>query len=70
MQRQTSNGVVRPTVADWRRALDEMIAILLQAGGDAMMDQTNLAGETPRQLQAKKLAQWREIELQEVARKS
>jgi len=57
-------------VADRRRPLDEMIAILLQAGGDAMMDQTNLAGETPRQLQAKKLAQWQGFELQEVARKS
>lgn len=70
LERQTSNGVVGPTLADERKALDEMIAILLQVGVDAMMDQTNLAGETPRQLQSKKLAQWQEIELHEIARNS
>ncbi len=47
-----------------------MIAILMQVGADAMMDQTNLAAETPRQLQSKKLAQWQKIELCEIARKS
>lgn len=56
LHRQTSNGSVRPTLADRRRALDEMVVVLLEIGGDAMMDQPNLAGETPRQLQSKKLA--------------
>lgn len=53
LHRQTSNGSVHPTSADRRRALDEMVIVLLGAGGDAMMDQPNSAGETPRQLQSK-----------------
>ncbi|KAJ6032548.1 hypothetical protein N7540_003280 [Penicillium herquei] len=56
---------------DRRKALDEMVNILLHAGGDAimMMDQTNQAGETPRQLQSKKLASWQKLELREPRRK-
>lgn len=68
LQKQTANGTIVPTVADQRKALDEMINVLLQIGGDAMMDQTNLAGETPRQLQSKKLAHWQKLELRETTR--
>lgn len=69
LQRQTSNGIVSPTFADRRRALDEMVAVLLEVEGDATMDQPNLAGETPRQLQYKKLAMWQKSELAAIARK-
>ncbi|KAJ5720990.1 uncharacterized protein N7483_008924 [Penicillium malachiteum] len=68
LSRETANGPIAPTVADRRKALDEMINILLHIGGDAMMDQTNQAGETPRQLQSKKLAYWQELELREATR--
>ena len=68
LHRQTSNGSVRPTLADRTRALDEMITILLEIGGGAIMDQPNLAGETPRQLQSKKLAMWQEWEEAAIAR--
>lgn len=69
LHRQTSNGPVRPTLADRTRALDEMVTILLEVGGDAMMDQPNSAGEMPRQLQSKKLALWENWEVAEIARK-
>ncbi|KAJ5757766.1 uncharacterized protein N7511_006460 [Penicillium nucicola] len=68
LQKQTANGSIVPTVADQRNALDEMSNILLHIGGDAMMDQTNLAGETPRQLLSKKLAYWQKRELREATR--
>jgi ankyrin repeat protein len=68
LQRQTASGAIAPTVADRRKALDEMINILLHIGGDAMMDQTNQAGETPRQLQSKKLAHWQKLGLREATR--
>jgi ankyrin repeat protein len=68
LQRQTASGAMAPTVADRRKALDEMINILLHIEGDAMMDQTNQAGETPRQLQSKKLAHWQKLELREATR--
>lgn len=69
LTRETSNGPIAPTVADRRKALDEMINILLHVGGDAMMEQTNQAGETPRQLQSKKLAYWQQLELRKATRK-
>ncbi|KAJ5359010.1 uncharacterized protein N7496_011423 [Penicillium cataractarum] len=69
LHRQTSNGSVRPTLADRTRALDEMVAVLLEVGGDTMMDQPNLAGETPRQLEFKKLAMWQKLEEDAIARK-
>lgn len=69
LQRQTASGAIAPTVAGRRKALDEMINILLHIGGDAMMDQTNQAGETPRQLQSKKLAHWQKLELREATRR-
>lgn len=68
LHKQTRNGSVRPTPADRRRALDEMVTILLEAGGDAVMDQPNSAGETPRQLQSKKLAIWQKWEMAAIAR--
>lgn len=39
LHRETSTGTVLPTFADQRRALDEMREILLEAGGDNIMDQ-------------------------------
>lgn len=68
LQRQTVSGIIASTIADRRKALDEMINILLHIGGDAMMDQTNQAGETPRRLQSKKLAHWQKLELREATR--
>ena len=68
LTRETSNGPVAPTVADRRKALDEMINILSHVGGDAMMEQTNQAGETPRQLQSTKLAYWQQLELRKATR--
>lgn len=65
LQRQTNHGPVRHTFDDRRRALDEMVAILLEVGGDSMMDQSNLAGQTSRQLQSKKLDTWQKSELAE-----
>jgi hypothetical protein len=62
LDRETSNGPVVPTFADQRRALDEMRGALLEAGGDGMMDQPNLRGETPRQFQFNKLERWRRAE--------
>jgi hypothetical protein len=70
LQRQTSNGIVSPTFADKRRALDEMVVVLLEVEDDTMMDQPNLAGETPRQLRSKKLAMWQKFELAAIARRS
>ena len=68
LQRQTNNGPVRHTFDDQRRALDEMVAILLKVGGGSMMDQSNLAGQTSRQLQSKKLDTWQKSELAAMAR--
>ena len=67
--RQTRHGVERPTHDDRIRALGEMLVILLEVGGNAMIDQPNLAGETPRQLQAKKLDTWAKWELAALARR-
>ncbi|KAF3392733.1 Serine/threonine-protein phosphatase 6 regulatory ankyrin repeat subunit B [Penicillium rolfsii] len=62
LDRETSTGLVLPTFADQRRALDEMREILLEAGGHNMMDQPNLRGETPRQFQFNRLERWRRAE--------
>ena len=59
---------VIPTFDHQRRALDEMVAILLEAGGDGMMDRSNFAGQTPRRLQSKKLDMWQKQELAAIAR--
>jgi len=45
-----------PTLAEKIRALDEIVSILREAG--ASMDQPNLAGQTPAQLQEQKRARW------------
>lgn len=55
LERQMNHGPLRHTFDDQRRALDEMVAILLEVGGDTIMDLSNLAGQTSRQLQSKKL---------------
>ncbi|KAJ5638622.1 hypothetical protein N7528_001012 [Penicillium herquei] len=64
LPRVTPGGseTITGTSPDKRKALDEMVNILLRVGGDAMMDQTNQAGVTPRQLQSKKLASWKDLE--------
>ena len=46
-----------------------MVTILLEVGGDAMMDQPNSAGETPRQLLPEILAIWEKWEVAEIAKK-
>ncbi|KAJ6149608.1 hypothetical protein N7471_000807 [Penicillium samsonianum] len=72
LQRQTRKGAsLNPTLADRTRALDEMVCLLLEAAeGDSMMDQPNSAGETPRQLQSKKLVLWQERKPDAVTRNS
>lgn len=60
--RETSTGPVLPTFADQRRALNDMREILLEAGGDNMMDQPNIRGETPRQFQFNTLERWQRAE--------
>ncbi|KAJ6010770.1 hypothetical protein N7451_002182 [Penicillium sp. IBT 35674x] len=52
-----------------RKALAEVIDILLEVGGEGMMDQPNLAGETPRQLLANRMGTWQRLELAAVERK-
>lgn len=56
------HGCVVRTVADQKEALEEMRVTFLEAGGDITMDQPNLRGETPRQLQFKRLENWRRAE--------
>ncbi|KAF9247687.1 hypothetical protein DTO027I6_9154 [Penicillium roqueforti] len=60
------HGCMIPTSADEREALDEMRVVLLGAGGDIMMDQPNVRGETPRQLQFKRLENWRRANFPEL----
>ncbi|KAJ5661687.1 uncharacterized protein N7477_009303 [Penicillium maclennaniae] len=60
------HGCVVSTFADQREALDEMRVILLEAGADIMMDQSNSRGETPRQLLFKRLENWRRAEFPEL----
>ncbi|OOQ84219.1 hypothetical protein PEBR_33706 [Penicillium brasilianum] len=60
------HGCVLSPFVDQREALGEMRDILLKAGGDIMMDQPNSRGETPRQLQFKRLETWRRAEFPEL----
>ncbi|KAJ6127417.1 hypothetical protein N7523_003029 [Penicillium sp. IBT 18751x] len=60
------HGCILPRFTDQREALDEMRVVLLKAGGDIMMDQPNSGGETPRQLQSKRLENWRRAEFPEL----
>lgn len=60
------HGYVSSPFVDQREALGEMRDILLKAGGDIMMDQPNSRGETPRQLQFKRLGNWRQAEFPEL----
>lgn len=65
------NEALSPTFVDRTKALDEMVSFLLEAaGGDGMMDRPNSAGETPRQLQSKKLVMWQMWESDAVKRNS
>lgn len=59
-------GCVVSTVSDQREALEEMRVIFVEAGGDIMMDQPNSRGETPRQVQFKRLENWRRAEFPEL----
>ncbi|KFZ06594.1 hypothetical protein V501_07260 [Pseudogymnoascus sp. VKM F-4519 (FW-2642)] len=66
--RQTHEGEIEDvTLADKIRAQDEMIAAILEgeARGDrrsGLMEQQNLIGKTPRQLQEETLTRWRRRE--------
>lgn len=64
------NGeLVKASHDEQRKALAEVVAILLEIGGEGMMDQSNLAGEIPRQLLARRMDMWQRLELAAVERK-
>jgi hypothetical protein len=59
-------GCVLSPFVNQSEALGEMRDILLEAGGDIMMDQPNSRGETPRQRLSKRLEDWRRAEFPEL----
>ncbi|KAJ5792444.1 uncharacterized protein N7503_008422 [Penicillium pulvis] len=63
------NGeVVKASHDEQRKALAEVVANLLEVGGEGMMDQPNLAGETPQQLLARRMDMWERLELAAIER--